>query len=101
VNKFSSISDLLSFIAYEHRIKISVYPKIFSVFGWENANLLLSPGRYRVGARITTGGEEADWPRNGVGYLDVESGDFFRSGSEGFRGPTPFLVNGTWDVRNT
>ena len=61
-------------------------------------NLPLSSGRYRVGARVTVAGEEADWPQNGVGFLDVETGDFYRSGSEGFTGPAPFLIHGKWEV---
>ena len=60
--------------------------------------LPLSPGRYRVGARVTVTQEEADWPRNGVGYLDVEAGDFYGTGSKGFGRASPFLVNGRWKV---
>jgi len=58
----------------------------------------LSSGRYRVGARITVNGEEADWPQNGIGYLDVEYGDFYGTGSKGFEGLAPFLINGKWQV---
>ena len=61
--------------------------------------LPLPPGRYRVGARVTVGGEEADWPRDGVGYLDVEAGDFYASGSKGFGGTALFLVSGQWEVQ--
>jgi lipopolysaccharide transport system ATP-binding protein len=59
----------------------------------------LSPGRYSVGARLTVGGEEADWPQNGVGYLEVENGDFYGTGKKGFEGSTPFLVTGQWRVQ--
>ena len=61
--------------------------------------LPLSAGRYRVGARVLEGQEEADWPWNGVGYLDVETGDFYGTGSRGFGADAPFLVNGKWEVR--
>ena len=61
-------------------------------------NFPLAAGRYRVGARVTEKGEEADWPRDGVGYLEVEYGDFYGSGSKGFIGSTPFLVKGNWQV---
>ncbi len=71
------------------------------VFCCHVPTLALSPGRYRVGARVTVGGEEADWPWNGVGNLDVEAGDFYGTGSQGFKGPTPFLVTGKWEVRET
>jgi lipopolysaccharide transport system ATP-binding protein len=62
-------------------------------------NFPLLPGRYRVHARVTVAGEEADWPRNGVGYIDVESGDFYGTGSIGFTdGPSMFMMNGKWEV---
>jgi len=60
--------------------------------------LPLAPGRYRIGARVTVGGDEADWPRDGVGYVDVEAGDFFGTGRRGFGGKVPFLVAGNWRV---
>jgi len=63
--------------------------------------LPLSAGHYRVGARVTVGGEEADWPRNGVAHLDVVPGDFYGTGSEGFGRATPFLLSGTWHVQET
>ena len=59
-------------------------------------NLPLSPGRYRVGARVLVNGEEADWPRGCVGYLDVEPGDFYGSGKMGFSGHAPFMIRGDW-----
>jgi len=61
------------------------------------SNIPLSSGRYRVGARVTVGGEEADWPRDGIAFLDVETGDFYASGSKG-SGNTPFLVTGKWEL---
>lgn len=61
--------------------------------------LPLSTGRYKMGARITAGGEEADWPNGGIGYLEVEAGDFYGTGKAGFGGTAPILVNGEWDCR--
>jgi len=58
-----------------------------------------SPGRYYIGARVVVGGEEADWPRDGVGYLTVEVGDFYHTGSKGFTGTAPVLMNGLWKVQ--
>ena len=63
------------------------------------AKFPLSPGRYTVIARITVGGDEADWPRDGVGYLDVEAGDFYGTGKQADR-DTLFLVSGKWELRD-
>ena len=59
--------------------------------------LPLSPGRYKVGARITIGGEEADWPKDAIGFLDVESGDFYGTGNMGFGATAPFMISGNWE----
>jgi lipopolysaccharide transport system ATP-binding protein len=59
----------------------------------------LAPGRYRVGARIVAGNEEADWPAGGIGYVDVEAGDFYGTGKRGFIGDCPLLVDGSWKVK--
>lgn len=61
--------------------------------------LPLNPGRYVVAARVTVNGEEADWPRDGIACLNVEAGDFYRSGSLGANGATRFLVSGMWQTR--
>jgi lipopolysaccharide transport system ATP-binding protein len=60
--------------------------------------LPLAPGRYSVGTRLLVGGEEADWLRHWVGYMDVELGDFYGSGSPGFNGPAPVLISGQWSM---
>lgn len=60
--------------------------------------LPLQAGRYYVGARILADREEADWPKNGVGCLHVEPGDFYGTGSSGFSGTCPFLISGDWEV---
>jgi len=60
--------------------------------------LPLTPEKYRIGARLTVNGEEADWPNDGIGYLDVAPGDFFKTGNTGFGGmlKCPFVVDGEW-----
>jgi lipopolysaccharide transport system ATP-binding protein len=62
------------------------------------SKLPLAAGRYIVGARVVVDHDEADWPRDGVGYLEVEFGDFFGTGSTGFSGTAPFLVEGKWTL---
>lgn len=58
--------------------------------------LPLAEGCYTVGARVLVAGVEADWPRGGVGTLNVEAGDFYGTGQAGFRGNAPLLVAGEW-----
>jgi lipopolysaccharide transport system ATP-binding protein len=56
-----------------------------------------SVGRYFVGARILVNGIEADWPRNFVGSIDVEAGDFYGDGQLGHSGTGPVLLRGIWE----
>jgi lipopolysaccharide transport system ATP-binding protein len=65
------------------------------------ARLPLNAGRYGIGARIMINNEEADWPRDGIGFLQVEVGDFYGTGSRGFEATvpslaTPLLIDGQW-----
>ena len=39
---------------------------------------------------------EADWPKDGIGYLDIIDGDFYGTGNKGFGEGVPFLVKGEW-----
>jgi lipopolysaccharide transport system ATP-binding protein len=66
------------------------------VFQCQVAKFPLAPGRYRVGARVVVNGNEADWPQDGIGYVDVESGNFYGTGSKGFDGNAPLLLLGNW-----
>jgi lipopolysaccharide transport system ATP-binding protein len=60
--------------------------------------LPLAIGRYRIGARLTIQGVEADWPQEGVGWLDVVEGDFYGSGRKGFGNHAPLLLKGDWSL---
>lgn len=52
-------------------------------------------GTYKVGTRILVNNEESDWLLGGAGFIRVENGDFFGTGSAGFShsSMTNFLVN--------
>jgi lipopolysaccharide transport system ATP-binding protein len=58
----------------------------------------LAPGRVVVRGRITVGGEEADWPKPDLGYVDVEMSDFYGTSSQGQVGYGPFLIRGKWSL---
>lgn len=61
-------------------------------------SLPIAPGRYLIGARVMIGQDEADWPRDGVGEMIVEPGDFFGTGSSGYENGAPLLIRGEWQV---
>ncbi|MFH5805193.1 ABC transporter ATP-binding protein [Alienimonas sp. DA493] len=56
----------------------------------------LPHGRYRLGARLLQRGEELDWPQAGLGYFEVESGDFYGTGRVGFP-KAQFMLDGRWE----
>ncbi len=56
----------------------------------------LSPGKYRLGVRLSVSGQEVDCPENGVDWLEVGEGDFYGTGRRGFAGKAPFMMKGDW-----
>jgi lipopolysaccharide transport system ATP-binding protein len=57
-------------------------------------------GTYKVGTRILVNNEEADWLLGGAGFIAVENGDYFGTGSIGFshHHMTNFL--GRWHIEH-
>ena len=55
-------------------------------------------GTYTVGVRIVVNNEESDWLLGGAGFIKVENGDFYGTGSSGFS--KPYMTNylGRWKV---
>lgn len=53
--------------------------------------------RLIVKGRLVVGGEESDWPKSPLGYVDIEGGDFYETGNPGFQGNSTFLIKGQWD----
>jgi lipopolysaccharide transport system ATP-binding protein len=61
--------------------------------------LPFNPGRLYVFPRIEVNGYEADFPRDGVGYIDVIGGDFYGTGRQTIdRSYAPFLINASWSA---
>jgi len=96
----SSVNDMSLFVLYRSYCNM-LFKSLPSrgTFRCRIPRLPLAAGRYRIGVRVVVNGTESDRPQNGVGYIDVESGDFYGSGQKGFGGRSPFLVDGTWDVQ--
>jgi lipopolysaccharide transport system ATP-binding protein len=59
----------------------------------------LAPGRIQVMGRIVSNGIELDWPQNILGIIDVEMGDYFRTGNLGYRNNANFLIKGKWSSK--
>ncbi len=55
-----------------------------------------APGTYRLGARVMSGEDEVDWPRDGIGEFEVVGGDFYGTGSGGYDGAAPLRLAGEW-----
>jgi lipopolysaccharide transport system ATP-binding protein len=63
------------------------------------ARFPFNPGRYFMLPRIQVNGLESDFPLDGVGYFDVEGGDFYRTGRQTLdRSYSPFLIDGRWTL---
>jgi lipopolysaccharide transport system ATP-binding protein len=60
--------------------------------------LPLAAGRYRVGARVLVGGDEADWPQDGVAFIEVGTGDYYGTGNTSFGFAAPMLTSGDWSL---
>jgi lipopolysaccharide transport system ATP-binding protein len=59
-------------------------------------NLFFSAGRYTVGLRIVSHGIEIDYPKQTIGYFDVENGNFYGTGDNKHSGLGPVLIKGEW-----
>jgi len=63
--------------------------------------LPLGPNRYTVVASIVSNGILMDYLNGGIGYLDVEAGDFYGTGRGIYHPNIPLLINGSWSVTNS
>lgn len=57
-----------------------------------------APGRYKVGARVVVNNIEADWPKDWIGFFDVDLNDYYGTGIVGYKDDVPFLLTGRWQV---
>jgi len=94
----SSAEDQLLTVLYSSYVGQTFAPPPSGEFRCVVRNFPFTGGRYGVGVRVLVDGDEADWPRDAAGFLDVEAGDFYGTGSKGFEGSTPLLLNGAWTV---
>jgi lipopolysaccharide transport system ATP-binding protein len=88
--------NLLSVLYNNYEGQSVLIDEIKGTFRCTVHNLALSAGRYIIGARIFANGTEADWPRDGVGEIAVEAGDFYGTGHVGAGSIAPILMRGTW-----
>jgi len=57
-------------------------------------------GSYKVGTRIMVNNEESDWLLGGAGFILVENGDFYGTGSTGFSHQYMTNFLGRWIIPN-
>ena len=55
-----------------------------------------SMGRYQIKVRVLANGIEADWPKETIGTVDVEAGDFYGTGYAPQPGAGSILIRGIW-----
>ena len=59
-------------------------------------NISLNSGTYEIRGRLLERGIESDWPKEPIGMLLIERGDYYNTGSMGFEGDTEYLIKGQW-----
>ncbi|MBX9782844.1 MAG: ABC transporter ATP-binding protein [Chitinophagaceae bacterium] len=62
-------------------------------------NFPFSEGRLFIKGRMLADGYECDWPKDVLGIIDVEYGDFYKTGTV-ISNIAPFLINGKWALAN-
>ena len=61
-------------------------------------NFPFTIGTYKLGVRVVVNNEEADWLQGGAGFVKVENGDFFGTGSAGFSKHYMTNYMGLWQI---
>lgn len=97
----SDANDQLMTVLYSSYMGQTFAPPLSGEFRCLVRRLPFCAGRYAVGVRVLADGDEADWPRDAAGFVYVEQGDFYGSGSTGYEGASPFLLAGDWTVSET
>ena len=59
-------------------------------------NFPFTPGRILVGGRILENGIEADWCKDKLGSIDIQMGDFYRTGIIGQTNWGQYLISAKW-----
>jgi lipopolysaccharide transport system ATP-binding protein len=65
----------------------------------EIPDLNIAPGLLIIKGRITVNNEESDWPTTTLGKLNVEMGDFYKTGNLGFNDRNQVLIKGQWNFK--
>lgn len=72
-----------------------------SRFSFEFPRFPFKAGRYRVGARLVVRDQEADWPMQGIGVVDVVPGTFYPHDRTAKHGYGLVMLHGKWSGRET
>ncbi|MBM9614409.1 ABC transporter ATP-binding protein [Desulfobulbus rhabdoformis] len=93
----NSLGDTLS-VFYSHYANVLFDFDSDGVIKCKIDDFPFSPGQYHIAARVLADGAEADWPKGFIGRIDVEAGDYYKSGKYGDAGVGPVLIRGCWSL---
>jgi lipopolysaccharide transport system ATP-binding protein len=94
---FHNIYDEMLSYLYSSFQKISIKPGQgeFIKVKCKIERFPFSEGKIYIRGRLLADGIEADWPKENIGEVDVEYGDYYRTGNI-INNMAPYLVNGLW-----
>ena len=92
--------DLPLFLSYlSFNDKVLKTCKAKGKFVFEFSKFPLAKGRYKLGFRATVEDKEADYMMDG-GIINVEDGDFYKTGKPTNQTHSPMYVEGNWETIN-
>ncbi len=88
--------EMLSYL-YSSFQKIEIRPdgKTFLTVKCRLERFPFSEGKIYIRGRLLADGIEADWPKESIGELNIEYGDYYRTGNIN-NNIAPFLIDGIW-----
>jgi lipopolysaccharide transport system ATP-binding protein len=79
-------------------INFDVYEKGYYYLKCKLNDFNFAPGKIQVVGRITVGGIESDWIFNPIGSIEIQMGDYYRTGNIGHKNNSNFLIKGNWSL---
>ncbi len=96
----NSLGEIISVLYSDYMGKLFNIKNASGRFTCTIDNFPYSKGRYFIGARIMNRGIEVDWIKGFIGFIDVEAGDFYKTGTIYHSGIGSVLIKGDWQVNS-